>query len=94
MLQAQIDRADNNALRAENERISCENYALKETLNHVICPGCGGPPFGQDERKCNLERLRLENAQLKLEVSSFNVRTIYIHLINKQTIDVIIYRVN
>ncbi|KAK4411928.1 Homeobox-leucine zipper protein ROC8 [Sesamum angolense] len=31
-IKAQNERADNNALRAENERIHCENLAMQEAL--------------------------------------------------------------
>ncbi|XP_062103783.1 homeobox-leucine zipper protein ROC8-like [Humulus lupulus] len=64
---AQHERADNNVLRAENERIQCENIAIREALRNVICPACGGPPFGQEERQHSLQKLQLENAQLKEE---------------------------
>lgn len=67
--QAQNERADNSVLRAENERIQCENLAIREALKNVICPSCGGPPFGEEERQRSLQKLQLENAQLKEEVS-------------------------
>ncbi|XP_030461287.1 homeobox-leucine zipper protein ROC8-like [Syzygium oleosum] len=63
----QNERADNTALRAENERIHCENLAIMEALKSVICPACGGPPFGEEERQHNLEKLKMENVQLKEE---------------------------
>ncbi|XP_039170506.1 homeobox-leucine zipper protein ROC8 [Eucalyptus grandis] len=63
----QNERADNTALRAENERIHCENLAIMEALKSVICPACGGPPFGEEERQRNLEKLKMENVQLKEE---------------------------
>lgn len=66
--QAQNERSDNTVLRAENERIQCENLAIKEALKNVICPSCGGPPFGEEERQRSLQKLQLENAQLKEEV--------------------------
>ncbi|KAB1211362.1 Homeobox-leucine zipper protein ROC8 [Morella rubra] len=64
---AQTERADNTILRAENERIQCENLAIREALKNVICPACGGPPFGEEERQRSLQKLQLENAQLKDE---------------------------
>ncbi|XP_057492623.1 homeobox-leucine zipper protein ROC8-like isoform X2 [Actinidia eriantha] len=68
---AQTERADNNALRLENEKIQCENLAFKEALKNVICPTCGGPPVGEEERQLNLQKLRMENSQLKQDVCSF-----------------------
>ncbi|XP_022984102.1 homeobox-leucine zipper protein HDG11-like isoform X3 [Cucurbita maxima] len=63
----QNERADNSSLRTENEKIQCENLAIREALRNVICPSCGGPPFGEEERQRNLHKLRLENAHLKEE---------------------------
>ncbi|ESQ49775.1 hypothetical protein EUTSA_v10021974mg [Eutrema salsugineum] len=62
---AQDERNANILLRGENEKIQCENDAMLEALKNVICPACGGPPFGSDEREHNLQKLRLENALLK-----------------------------
>ncbi|XP_059451983.1 homeobox-leucine zipper protein ROC8-like [Corylus avellana] len=64
---AQTERADNTVLRAENEKIQCEIVAIKEALKNVICPACGGPPFGEEERQRNLQKLQLENSKLKEE---------------------------
>ncbi|KAJ8752159.1 hypothetical protein K2173_003767 [Erythroxylum novogranatense] len=64
---AQNERAGNSILRTENERIQCENLAIKEALKKVICPACGGPPFGEEEAQRSLRKLQLENAQLKEE---------------------------
>ncbi|KDP35727.1 hypothetical protein JCGZ_10499 [Jatropha curcas] len=66
---SQNERADNSVLRAENERIQCENLAIREALKNVICPSCGGPPFGEEERQHSLQKLQLENAHLKEEAS-------------------------
>ncbi|CAD5317086.1 unnamed protein product [Arabidopsis thaliana] len=44
-LKAQHERADNSALKAENDKIRCENIAIREALKHAICPNCGGPPL-------------------------------------------------
>uniref|UniRef100_M4E3A8 Uncharacterized protein n=1 Tax=Brassica campestris TaxID=3711 RepID=M4E3A8_BRACM len=41
---AQHEREDNDALKAENDKIRCENIAIREALNNAICPKCGGPP--------------------------------------------------
>lgn len=69
-LQAQHERADNCALRGENDRIRCENIAIREALKTMICPSCGTRPGGEDA--CfDEQKLRLENAQLREEVSIF-----------------------
>ncbi|CAK7338804.1 unnamed protein product [Dovyalis caffra] len=67
---AQSERADNSVLRSENERVQCENLAIREALKNVICPACGGPPFGEEERQRSLQKLKQENARLKEEASS------------------------
>ncbi|KAM7515914.1 hypothetical protein LguiA_005497 [Lonicera macranthoides] len=64
---AQNERADNNALRQENERIHCENLAIAEALKNVICPACGDPPVGEEDRQRNIQQLKIENALLKQE---------------------------
>ena len=71
--QAQHERADNSTLRSENDKIQCENLAIREALKNVICPSCGGPPFGEEERQRSLQKLQIENAQLK-EEACFNCR--------------------
>lgn len=68
--QAQNERADNTVLRVNNERIQCENFAFREALKNVICPTCGGPPFGEEERQLCLQKLQLENAQLREEANT------------------------
>ncbi|KAJ7960041.1 Homeobox-leucine zipper protein [Quillaja saponaria] len=64
---ANLERADNNMLRAENERIWCENRAIIEALKNLTCPSCRGPPIGQEEHRRTMEKLQMENAQLKEE---------------------------
>ncbi|KAF8378849.1 hypothetical protein HHK36_030198 [Tetracentron sinense] len=64
-MKAQHERADNSSLRAENDKIRCENIAIGEALKNVICPSCGGPPVGE---YFNEEKLRMENARLKEEL--------------------------
>ncbi|KAJ4873172.1 Homeobox-leucine zipper protein HDG8 [Raphanus sativus] len=64
---AQDERNSNICLRAENERIRCENAAMKEALKNVTCPPCGGPLFGSDEREHNVHKLRSEKVLLKAE---------------------------
>ncbi|KAK4430476.1 Homeobox-leucine zipper protein ROC8 [Sesamum alatum] len=66
-IKAQNERADNNALRAENERIHCQNLAMQEALKNIICPACNGSGLGEEEKRHNLQRLRMENARLKEE---------------------------
>ncbi|WCJ34745.1 Homeobox-leucine zipper protein HDG11 [Euphorbia peplus] len=66
-MKAQHERADNGALRAENDKIRCENIAIREALKNVICPSCGGPPVNEDSY-FDEHKLRMENAQLKEEL--------------------------
>lgn len=66
-MKAQHERADNCALRAENDKIRCENIAIREALKNVICPSCGGPPINEDSY-FDEQKLRMENAQLKEEL--------------------------
>ncbi|RRT43997.1 hypothetical protein B296_00050826 [Ensete ventricosum] len=66
---AQQERTDNCLLRAENDKIRCENIAMREALRNVICPSCGGPP-PDDDPYFDEQHLRMENAKLKEEVTS------------------------
>ncbi|KAL0421700.1 UNVERIFIED_CONTAM: Homeobox-leucine zipper protein HDG11 [Sesamum latifolium] len=66
-MKAQHERADNCALRAENDKIRCENIAIREALKNVICPSCGGPPVSEDSY-FDETKLRMENAHLKEEL--------------------------
>ncbi|CAL0323901.1 unnamed protein product [Lupinus luteus] len=66
-MKAQHERADNCTLRAENDRIRCENIAYREALKNIFCPSCGGAPLHEDPY-VDEQKLRLENAQLKEEV--------------------------
>ncbi|XP_022869987.1 homeobox-leucine zipper protein HDG11-like [Olea europaea var. sylvestris] len=61
------ERTNNSTLRSENERMYCENLAMKEALNNIICPTCDGLGLGKEERQCNIQKLRMENALLKKE---------------------------
>lgn len=63
-IKAQNERANNSDLRAENERISCENESLRKALKEIVCQACGGPSFGEEER---LEELLRENLRLRKE---------------------------
>ncbi|KAK1404528.1 Homeodomain GLABROUS 11 [Heracleum sosnowskyi] len=66
-MKAQHERADNCALRAENDKIRCENIAIREALKNVICPSCGGPPIGEDPY-FDEQKLHMENLHLKEEL--------------------------
>ncbi|XP_065882259.1 homeobox-leucine zipper protein HDG11 isoform X2 [Euphorbia lathyris] len=66
-MKAQHERADNSALKAENDKIRCENIAIMQALKNVICPSCGGPPVTEDSY-FDEHRLRIENSQLKDEL--------------------------
>ncbi|KAK7412828.1 hypothetical protein VNO78_04486 [Psophocarpus tetragonolobus] len=63
----QTERANNNTLRVENERMQNENLVLKESLKNIICPSCGGPRNSDERSELSLAQLRLENARLKAE---------------------------
>ena len=78
VLQAQHERQDNCFLRAENDKIRCENIAMREALRTVICHTCGGPPVTDDY--FDEQKLRMENARLKEEAShlAFSSHFIYI----------------
>ncbi|KAJ8554080.1 hypothetical protein K7X08_024758 [Anisodus acutangulus] len=66
-MKAQHERSDNCSLRAENDKIRCENIAIREALKNVICPSCGGPPVTEDSY-FDEQKLRIENMQLKEEL--------------------------
>lgn len=63
------DRADNNALRVENDRIYNENLQIREAMKKTLCATCGGPPFPKEEHEEFMKKMKLENAQLKEEAS-------------------------
>ncbi|KAH0880584.1 hypothetical protein HID58_067978 [Brassica napus] len=60
-------RNHNNALKAENDKIRCENKAIREALKHAICLNCGGPPVSEDPY-FDEHKLRIENAHFRDEV--------------------------
>ncbi|KAL1224062.1 Homeobox-leucine zipper protein HDG12 [Cardamine amara subsp. amara] len=64
---AQHERADNCALKEENDKIRCENIAIREAIKHAICPNCGDSPVNQDSY-FDEQKLRIENAQLRDEL--------------------------
>lgn len=41
---------------------------MQEALKNIICPACNSSGVGEEEKRHNLQRLRMENAQLKEEV--------------------------
>ncbi|CAJ1962998.1 unnamed protein product [Sphenostylis stenocarpa] len=63
----QHERADNTALRIENDRIHTENVTMQEALKSMLCPACGGPPCLEGEREHAIYNMKLENAHLKEE---------------------------
>lgn len=65
----QHERADNTALRVENDRIHTENVTMQEALKSMLCPSCGGPPCLEGDREHAIHNMRLENMHLKEEVS-------------------------
>ncbi|XP_060204253.1 homeobox-leucine zipper protein HDG11-like [Lycium barbarum] len=70
-MKAQHERADNSVLRAENDKIRCENIAIREALKNVICPSCGGPPVTEDSY-FDEQKLRIENMHLKEELDKIS----------------------
>ncbi|KAJ4764943.1 Homeobox-leucine zipper protein ROC8 [Rhynchospora pubera] len=66
-MKAQHERADNCFLRAENDKIRCENIAMREALKNIMCPNCGAPPISEDSY-FDEQKLRMENARLKEEL--------------------------
>ncbi|XP_014517364.1 homeobox-leucine zipper protein HDG11-like [Vigna radiata var. radiata] len=63
----QHERADNTALRVENDRIHTENVTMQEALKSMLCPSCGGPPCLEGDREHAIHNMRLENMHLKEE---------------------------
>ncbi|KAK4375796.1 hypothetical protein RND71_006473 [Anisodus tanguticus] len=70
-LKSQHERQDNSILRAENDRIRCENILIREAIKNVICPSCGGPPVSEDSH-FDEQKLRMENLQLKEELDKIS----------------------
>ncbi|KAH0921775.1 hypothetical protein HID58_021793 [Brassica napus] len=64
---AQHERADNCALKEENDRIRCENIAIREAIKHAICLNCGDAPLHEDSY-FDEQKLRIENAHLREEL--------------------------
>ncbi|CAN6879752.1 unnamed protein product [Brassica oleracea] len=64
---AQHERADNCALKEENDRIRCENIAIREAIKQAICLNCGDAPLHEDSY-FDEQKLRIENAHLREEL--------------------------
>ncbi|CAN6838683.1 unnamed protein product, partial [Brassica oleracea] len=73
-------------LKAENDKIRCENIAIREALKHAICPNCGCPPVREDpyfdERKLRIENVHLrdELERMSTVASKYMGRPISSHL--------------
>ncbi|ESW19454.1 hypothetical protein PHAVU_006G126500 [Phaseolus vulgaris] len=63
----QHERADNTALRVENDRIHTENVTMQEALKSMLCPSCGGPPCLEGDREHSIHNMKIENIHLKEE---------------------------
>ncbi|XP_074562171.1 homeobox-leucine zipper protein ROC8-like [Curcuma longa] len=66
-MKAQQDRSDNCLLRSENDKIRCENIAMRAALKNVICPSCGSSSCTEDPY-FDEQKLRMENSRLKDEL--------------------------
>ncbi|XP_047964448.1 homeobox-leucine zipper protein HDG11-like [Salvia hispanica] len=66
-IKAQNEKADNNALRSQNEKIHFENLAMQEALRTVVCPACNATSLADEDKTHILHTLRMENARLKQE---------------------------
>ncbi|KAH0879788.1 hypothetical protein HID58_067182 [Brassica napus] len=70
-LMAQHERTDICGLKEENDRIRCENIAIRESLKHTICPTCCDTPVHEDsyfdEQKLRLKRHSLEKSSRGLQ---------------------------
>ncbi|RWW81642.1 hypothetical protein BHE74_00009944 [Ensete ventricosum] len=61
------ERSDNCTLRAENDKIRCENITMEEALKKAVCLSCGAAPPA-DNPFFDEQKLRMENTRLKEEV--------------------------
>lgn len=66
MFQHQSEKDDNDALRAENQRLYFENLAMKGILMYPFCVACEG----EEAKQQHLQALRDENARLQKKVNS------------------------
>ncbi|MCO5577089.1 hypothetical protein L7F22_030911 [Adiantum nelumboides] len=66
-LKVHHERQDNGVLRAENEKLKVENFALRDAVRNVSCPSCGGPAT-LAEMSYDEQQLRIENMRLREEI--------------------------
>ncbi|KAJ8479264.1 hypothetical protein OPV22_022991 [Ensete ventricosum] len=67
LMKTQHERSDNCTLRAENDKIRCENITMEEALKKAVCLSCGAAPPA-DNPFFDEQKLRMENTRLKEEV--------------------------
>ncbi|KAK7246166.1 hypothetical protein RIF29_41026 [Crotalaria pallida] len=65
--QNQLEKENNNALRVENDGIRYENILIRNMLDNVLCPSCGGPPCQEEEYPEYIQRMRLKNENLRVK---------------------------
>ncbi|CAL0301021.1 unnamed protein product [Lupinus luteus] len=65
---AELEREQNDALRAENFKLKMESFIMIEQLKTIKCSSCGNLPCQNFENNKNVEQLMLENARLKDEI--------------------------
>ncbi|KAK0597576.1 hypothetical protein LWI29_026670 [Acer saccharum] len=75
----QSERNENMILKQEHDRIQVQNEMLKEATRNLLCTNCGSlvamSSGGGDGIDFEIERLRLENAQLKDEFNKICMLT-------------------
>ncbi|KAK1388233.1 hypothetical protein POM88_016411 [Heracleum sosnowskyi] len=87
---AQQAKADNTALRLENDNIQRENNAMKEDRGHKACPSCRGPSTYTHKQKMFVENahLREELHKVSSTIANYIGRPIsQLHLGNQGTAD-------
>ncbi|XP_044967463.1 homeobox-leucine zipper protein ROC4-like [Hordeum vulgare subsp. vulgare] len=62
---------ENKQLREENGKLRAENLSLREAMTRPVCGCCGGPvpAMLEDSPSLEEERLRVQNATLRIELS-------------------------
>ena len=70
MYQKQSERLDNDALKAENQKLEMENLIWSEALSNTRCPNCDGLNLSNEEQRRQLyfHQLMVENVKIKEEV--------------------------